>query len=244
MCYMNSYKLLPIKNSKLTLFSKLAFVLGIMLLVVGLGIAFRDARTNRLENIAAAKLIAEANRKVANSSIPIAAITSTSVPATTKPAVAAVAVYIVPPEKPRYLLIPKLGVDARVISVGLDALGALKTPANIYDTAWFNQSALPGQVGSMLIDGHVSSWTAHGVFHDLKKLLAGDVMKIQRGDDTVFNYEVVKVQLYNADNVDMVAAMVSIDPSKPGLNLISCAGDVISGTNDFNQRIIVFAVLI
>jgi len=32
-----------------------------------------------------------------------------------------------------------------------------------------------------------------------------------------------------------------IDPTKPGLNLISCTGDVISGTSKFNERIIVFA---
>lgn len=241
---MSSYKIHAQKNLKYTLLSKALFVLGIAMLIVGLGIGFRDARTNRLESIAAAKLVAEANRKASKASTPIASITSSAVPTTTKPAVSAVAEYIVAPDMPRYLIIPKLGVDARVLSVGLDDNGLLKTPSSIFDTAWFNQSAMPGQDGAMLIDGHVSSWTAHGVFHDLKKLLAGDVIKIQRGDDAVFNYEVVKVQLYDAENVDMVAATMSIDATKPGLNLISCAGDVITGTNDFNQRIVVFATKI
>lgn len=241
---MTSYKLVSLHSPRLTIFSRLMLVLGIAFLLVGLGIAFRDARTNRLENIAVAKMIAEANRKLAKSTTPVAALASAAVPATTKPAVNSVAGYVVPPDMPRYLIIPKLGVDARILSVGLDNLGALKTPANVFDTAWFNQSSLPGQQGAMLIDGHVSSWTAHGVFHDLKKLASGDVVKIQRGDGAVFNYGVVKVQLYEADSVDMVAATMSIDSSKPGLNLISCTGDVISGTNDFNKRIVVFATKI
>ena len=241
---MSSYRISAQNNPKYTLLSRVMLVLGIALLIVGLSIGFRDARTNRLENIAAAKLVAEANHRAAKSSTPIAAITSAAVPATTKPAPSAVAEYIVAPDLPRYLVIPKLRVKARVLSVGLDAQGAMKTPANVFDTAWFNQSSLPGQAGAMLIDGHVSSWTAHGVFHDLKKLSSGDIITIQRGDNAMFNYQVAKVQIYDADNVDMVAATMSIDATKPGLNLISCAGDVISGTNDFNKRIIVFATQI
>lgn len=241
---MSSYKIFIQKNLNFKLISNALIGIGIALLIVGLSIGFRDARTNRLENIAAAKLVAEANRNAEKSSTPIAAATTSAVPATTKPPVNTLADYVVAPDLPRYLIIPKLGVDARVLAVGLDAQGAMKTPASVFDTAWFNESALPGQAGAMLIDGHVSSWTAHGVFHDLKKLFAGDVIKIQRGDYVIFNYEVVKVQLYDAGSVDMVAATMSIDANKPGLNLISCAGDVISGTNEFNQRIIVFATKI
>lgn len=241
---MSSYKLIVHKNPRLTIFSRLVFALGMSLLIIGLGIAFRDARTNRLENIAAAKLIAEANHRLAKSAVPVATLASSIVPATTKPVVTEVAQYIVAPDKPRYLMIPKVGVDARIISVGLDDQGALKTPANIYDTAWFNQSSLPGQTGAMLIDGHVSSWKAHGVFFNIKNLVVGDVIKIQRGDDTVFKYEVVKVQFYDADNVDMVAATMSADANRPGLNLITCTGDIIAGTYLFTQRVVVFAVLI
>jgi len=35
-----------------------------------------------------------------------------------------------------------------------------------------------------------------------------------------------------------------VDPAKPGLNLISCVGDVIPGTSEFNERIVVFATLL
>lgn len=242
---MSSYKILhKKKKSKAHHISNALLAIGVALLITGLSVGYRDMLANALANKQAAELISEANRRAAKQVVPTAAISSTAVPATIKPAVAAVAEYVVAPDLPRYLIIPKLGVNARILSVGLDAQGALKTPSNVFDTAWFNESSLPGQAGAMLIDGHVSSWTAHGVFHDLKKLVAGDVISIERGDNAMFSYQVVKVQVYDAGNVDMVAATMSIDAIKPGLNLISCAGDVISGTNDFNERIIVFATLI
>jgi hypothetical protein len=92
----------------------------------------------------------------------------------------------------------------------------------------------------MLIDGHISSWSAHGVFYGLKDLQPGDSLQIVRGDGTVFNYRVVQTQIYPSGNVDMSAAISPIVPGAPGLNLISCIGDVIPGTSQFNERIVVF----
>jgi sortase (surface protein transpeptidase) len=162
---------------------------------------------------------------------------------TVKPTASSLASYVVAPNLPRYLIIPKLGVDARILSVGVNTQGALGTPGNIYDTAWYNESAEPGQPGAMLIDGHVSSWTANGVFYGIKTLAAGDLIKVERGDGTVFTYSVVSSQIYPSGNVDMTSAMTPVVAGQPGLNLITCTGDVIAGTSEFNERIIVYATL-
>lgn len=241
---MSNYKIVRHKKSKVHHISNGLLAIGVALLITGLSVGYRDMLANDLANKQAAELIGAANRRAAKLLTQTATISSTTVPATIKPAVAAVTGYTVAPNFPRYLMIPKLGVNARILAVGVDAQGALETPSNVFDTAWFNESSLPGQTGAMLIDGHVSSWTAHGVFHDLKKLIAGDIINIERGDNTLFNYKVVKVQVYDADSVDMIAATKPVDVTKPGLNLISCTGDVIAGTNEFNKRIIVFATQI
>jgi len=239
-----SYRLTAKKKVKTRLLSNILIVTAVAMLITGSAVSFRDWQANKAANQQAAKLVSEANRLSSKHTVPTATTNSSPVvPSTIKPAVKVVAEYIVAPDMPRYLIIPKLGVNARILSVGLDSQGALLAPKNVYDTAWYNGSSQPGQPGAMLIDGHVSSWTAHGVFYGIKSLRPGDTIKVQRGDNTLFTYHVVKTQLYDASNVDMVAAMLSIDPSIPGLNLISCTGDVISGTNDFNQRIIVFATL-
>lgn len=237
---MRGYKLTH-KKHRAPLLSNVLIVIAVALLITGLGLGFRDWRASNIANQTAARLVSEANNGIVKNAVPATAGSSSAVPSTIKPAVSAVVEYVVAPDKPRYLIIPKLDVHARILTVGVDAQGALRVPANIYDTAWYKESSLPGQPGAMLIDGHISSWTARGVFYGLKTLRAGDIIRVQRGDDTLFTYKVVKTQLYGADNVDMVAAQTAIDANRPGLNLISCSGDVITGTNDFNQRIIVFA---
>ena len=218
------------KKVKAILLSNISVAVAIGLLITGSAISLHAWRANEVANQHAAQLVYEANHNINH-----------AVPSTIKPTAGAIASYVVAPTLPRYLIIPKLNVDARILSVGVNSQGALETPGNVYDTAWYKESAQPGQLGAMLINGHISSWTTHGVFYGLKTLQPGDAIDVQGGNGAIFTYQVVKTQVYDANNVDMATAMVSINPSKPGLNLISCAGDVISGTSEFNERIIVFA---
>jgi LPXTG-site transpeptidase (sortase) family protein len=198
----------------------------------GLGLSVGQGKSNQAAANHAANLVDQANKN-----------RNHTVPATLAPKPESVSAYTVAPDKPRYLDIPRLGVHARVLDLGLTTGGAVATPGNIYDAGWYSGSAGPGQPGAMLIDGHVSSWTTHGVFYNLGSLRPGDSMKIERGDGTIFTYSVVRTQVYPADKVDMAAALKPAAGSGQGLNLITCTGSVIPGTNDFDKREVVFAVL-
>ena len=221
------------KTVKAGFLTKILVYAGCAVLIAGVSISLYTRQTNSSANHAAAQLVYQANHGAI-----------ATVPSTIKPSALVLADYVVAPTLPRYIIIPKLKVNARVLQVGLDANRALGTPSNVYDTAWYDESALPGQPGAMLIDGHISSWTTHGVFYGLNTLSPGDVIDIRSGNGAIFSYRVVKTLIYSAKNVDMTTAMSSIVPGKPGLNLISCTGDVISNTSDFSQRIIVFAAQI
>lgn len=167
--------------------------------------------------------------------------TIAAVPSTTKPKASAFDMYNVAADLPRYLFIPEIGVQAIVRPLGLLPGGQLKAPTNVYDTGWYNDSSKPGQPGATLIDGHISSWTTHGVFYNLKKLKPGGVILLERGDHSKLTYKVVKTITYNADQVNMAEALSPINPQLSGLNLMSCTGQVIKGTSEFNQRIVVFS---
>lgn len=162
-------------------------------------------------------------------------------PSTDKPSSSDFANYRVPADQPRYVYIPKIGVRAMVKPTWLTTAGAIGTPTNIYNTAWYVHSAKPGQAGAMLIDGHVGFWTKHGVFFNLKELHAGDAIKVERGDGKTLSYKVVKTKFYPYDKVDMPAVLAPVTAGKPGLNLITCTGDVTKGTNQYDQRVVVFA---
>jgi LPXTG-site transpeptidase (sortase) family protein len=207
----------------------------------GLAVSVQTLQTNNAAAAQVSALSKQADTKPATSDQSTTTASSVPVPSATKPSTAAVSQYVVAPDMARYLKIPKLGVSARVLQVGINNNGALGTPNNVFDTAWYSGSAKPGQPGATLIDGHVSSWTSHGVFYGIKTLVAGDPIQIVRGDGSVVNYQVVKTQVYAANDVDMQAAVNPITPGKSGLNLITCTGDVEKGTSEFTQRVIVFA---
>lgn len=166
-------------------------------------------------------------------------------PSENKPSTSSVSSYAVAPELPKYLKIAKLGVDARVTSVGLTKSGALGVPSNIYDTSWYNDSAKPGDPGSngaVLIDGHVHGPTLPGVFADLKNLAPGDTIQIVRGDNQTFTYTVKKVQNYDANTLSTVLLLSSFQPGQPGLNLVTCGGPYDKNAGEYTQRTVVFAV--
>ena len=96
----------------------------------------------------------------------------------------------------------------------------------------------------MFIYGHVSSWTADGAFYNLKKLHSGNTVTIIRGDNRAYMYRVVSSKIYPYDNVDMNQVLAPINAKVPGLNLMTCTGQVIQGTSEFNERLVVFTELV
>ena len=168
-----------------------------------------------------------------------------SAPSSAKLSEQTVATYTVPVKDPKYISIPSLGIGITpVVKLGLLKSGAIATPDNIFETGWFDGSSLPGQDGAMFIYGHVSSWTAKGIFYNLKKLVAGDKIIITRGDNKTFSYIVVSLKIYPYNSVPMRQVLSPIDPHRPGLNLMTCTGQIIKGTSEFNERLVVFTSLV
>jgi LPXTG-site transpeptidase (sortase) family protein len=209
------------------------YAMALAVFMIGLYVSFAGARTNNVAEAQIKKLSQQAQTSNSNS----------NAPDTTKPTPAQISSYSVAADFPRYIDIPFIGVHSRVMQTLTKSDGSLGAPANVYDTAWYTDSSKPGQPGAMLIDGHISSWTTKGVFYNLDKLVKGNTISITRGDGKTFDYSIVKSETVDAKKVNMADLLVSQDTAKPGLNLISCSGDVIPGTNEFNKRIIVYAVL-
>jgi sortase A len=176
---------------------------------------------------------------------PSGALASSSAPSSVKPKAQAVATYTVPADNPKYISIPAINTGTvRVLKLGLLSNGSMSVPGNIYDAGWYDASTKPGQEGVMFIYGHVSSWTAEGVFYELKKLKPGDKIIITTGNDTVYTYQVDKLEVYPYDTVPMNTVLTPTKSAKPGLNVMTCTGSIIKGTSEFSERLVVFASLI
>ncbi len=206
------------------------YAMACLVFILGVGVSLSSFHTNRQ----VAAQVSHQTRKDDDD--------TSAAPSTAKPSAKDVSSYAVAPNMPRYIDIKKLGVHARVLPMSVTSKNQLRAPGNVFDAGWYNGSALPGQPGAMLVDGHVSSWETNGVFYGLGKLAKGDAITITRGDGKQFTYTVVRNEKYDAGKVDMSSLMVSDDTAKPGLNIITCAGDVVKGTNEFADRQVVYAV--
>lgn len=154
-----------------------------------------------------------------------------------------VANYAVAPLLPRTITIPAANVSqSRVMPMGTDKDGAMEAPKTTYDAGWYTSSARPGEIGAVVIDGHVLGDGSPGIFGKIKNLKAGDAITIERGDHKQLKYQVQKVETVPVNKVDMAKLLVSVDTSKPGLNLITCGGKFDPKTIHFDSRTVVYAV--
>jgi LPXTG-site transpeptidase (sortase) family protein len=150
--------------------------------------------------------------------------------------------YHVAAELPRYLKIPRLQVNARIMRQEVKASGEMSAPNNIADAGWYDSSSNPGDDGAVLINGHVNGATKSGVFHRLGNLREGDTIQIERGDGKIFSYKVIKLEAVDHDKLDLAQVLNSVEPDKPGLNLVTHSSRYDIRTNKYEQRLIVYAV--
>ncbi len=145
------------------------------------------------------------------------------------------------PGKPERLIIPAIGVDAHIQSVGLSwrGNGDMGVPTNFTDVAWYDKGPLPGAPGSAVIDGHLDGKdVAQAVFFDLGKLNIGDLVEVVDTKGNTLQFRVVGTRTYDYDAT--TTDVFSGDLSKARLNLITCAGDWVAAQKLYAKRIVVF----
>jgi len=149
------------------------------------------------------------------------------------------------PGKPVRLIIPAIGVDANIQSVGLSwrGNGDMGVPTNFTDVAWYNGGPRPGVPGSAVIAGHLDGKNvAQAVFYNLEKLKAGNEVRVVDSKGNTLRFRVVATKIYDSE---ATAGEVFLgDSSKARLNLITCGGDWDATRKLYSDRIVVFTELV
>ncbi len=143
-----------------------------------------------------------------------------------------------PVAAPVRLTIPKIGLDALVEPVGVDAAGNLAVPSNPADVAWYRQGPAPGHTGDAVIDGHLDWTTGPAVFWHLGELQAGDELDVlsQSGVRLRFIVSDVARYPYASHPPGLFAAG---GPAE--LSLITCAGSWDRSRKTYLERLVVNA---
>jgi sortase (surface protein transpeptidase) len=154
------------------------------------------------------------------------------------------------PEAPRRMVIPKLRVDAPVVTFGLDEIekdGALPAPKKAGDVAWYDYSGRAGEANNAVFAGHVDWNGASAVFARIKELVNGDQVILVGDGGTRFVYEVLgcddvecHLPLSTTPNVDEFVGYSSFSH----LTMITCEGQWDRIKKDYDHRRIVRARLI
>ena len=136
--------------------------------------------------------------------------------------------------------------NSRILPMGVNTSGELDTPGNIFDVGWYEASGKPGQGGTMIIDGHNGGPQVHGVFKNLPDLVAGDIIKVERGDGAIFNYKVVENKTVPLSESDayMTAAARSPEPGVESVTLITCTGEWSQQQGTYLSRQFTRAILV
>lgn len=148
--------------------------------------------------------------------------------------------YTVPADQPRIIDIPSLSVTAYTQPVGVGIDGAMATPNNINFTGWYVRSVAPGEQGVSIINGHAGGRYTDGIFRHLNTLKSGDSIKVQMGDYSWRNFEVVSSKIYSVSDAGEALFKDDISIDKE-LHLITCDGKFDDATQTYDQRAIVVA---
>ena len=143
---------------------------------------------------------------------------------------------------PARLRLPRLGIDAPVVAVTVDADGLLAVPEDPHRLGWWRGGATPGDPqGSIVIDGHVDSATSGpGALFRLGDSRPGDdvVVTDSRGHTTT--YAVVGLRRYA--KATLPVADVFARDVEPRLVLVTCGGAFDPASRHYADNVVAYAV--
>ncbi len=144
---------------------------------------------------------------------------------------------VIPPAR---LVIPKIQVDAPVVTLGVDGEGIMQSPAGPFEVGWYDFSGQPGMGSNAVFSGHVDyASVGPAVFWELRELTLGDVVEVSLADGTVYSYVVVSTAAYDAGDAPITEI---VGPTaKDTVTIITCTGTFNYDVHQYSHRLVVRA---
>lgn len=144
--------------------------------------------------------------------------------------------------RPQRLRIPKIDVDAAgLLDLGLKPDGSMEVPPDGSTVGWYTESPTPGERGPAVLAAHVDWDGEEGAFYDLRELLPGDAVMVDRADGTTALFRVYRVEQYPKDRFPSDAVYGNVPDAQ--LRLITCGGEVDTEQGGYRDNIVVYARL-
>ena len=144
-----------------------------------------------------------------------------------------------PVASPQSLTIAPIGVDTRLIALGITAQGTVQVPSTTTVAGWYTHSPRPGAIGPAVILGHIDSVKGPGVFFRLAGLRPGADIEVHRSDGSAVAFRVTGVQTYPKDHFPTRSVYGPTPDAE--LRLITCGGAFDSASGHYLSNVIVYA---
>ncbi len=150
--------------------------------------------------------------------------------------------YRVDEEAPRLLRIDSIDTTALIKPVQVDMANRLITPDNVFDAGWYEGSRQPGRSGVVVLNGHVAGINSRGALYYARALEPGDVIELERGDGQVFSYEIKEKQKIAYKDIQTTDLLIPHESGRNGLNIVAVDNRYNVLTDEFQDRLVLYAV--
>ncbi|MGK5441018.1 class F sortase [Micromonospora sp. URMC 105] len=145
---------------------------------------------------------------------------------------------------PRTISIPRIGVDAEIMSLGTNPDGTVQVPPldQAQRAGWYSPGFSPGEAGNAVIVGHVdSAKLGPAVFFELGALQPGDTITVTRADGVKATFTVDEVRSF--PKASFPAELVYGPNDKPALRVVTCGGQFDQATGSYPDNVVVLATM-
>ncbi|MEU4791131.1 class F sortase [Micromonospora tulbaghiae] len=149
-----------------------------------------------------------------------------------------------PRSAPVTISIPRIGVQAPIMSLGTNPDGTVQVPPldQAMQAGWYSPGASPGEAGNAVIVGHVdSAQLGPAVFFNLGALVPGDTIVVARQDGSAATFTVREVGSY--PKTAFPAAQVYGPSDVPALRVVTCGGVFDKTAGSYLNNIVVYAAM-
>ncbi|GIG91802.1 class F sortase [Plantactinospora endophytica] len=147
--------------------------------------------------------------------------------------------------EPVRISIPKIRVNAKIISLGVNDDGTVQVPPlkQAQLAGWYKLGASPGEFGNAVVVGHVdSAATGPAVFFRLGSLKRGERIEVTRKDGGVVRFAVDAVKSYPKAAFPSELVYGATDAAR--LQVVTCGGTFDRKKRSYRDNVIVSATRI
>lgn len=138
---------------------------------------------------------------------------------------------------PVRLIIPSIGLNAQVESVGINSQGEMEVPSgDSPNVGWYKHGTIPGNVGSAVVDAHV-----YAAFEKLRYLKVGSEVIVENANGERLTFVVNDSRVYKLG--ELTSGMLFGKRDARRLNLITCAGQPTADGSTYTHRLVVYTTL-